>query len=66
MKKRDIPEKACAYCENGTGLIDSESTLCKYKGPVAMDFCCRRFIFDPLKFSREPRKINFDTKIETL
>lgn len=66
MKKRDIPEKACAYCENGQRLIDSESALCKHKGVVSLDFRCRRFVFDPLKMSLEPRKIKLNTKIETL
>lgn len=65
MKKRDIPEKACAYCENSQILIDNESALCKHKGPVAMDYSCRRFVFDPLKMSLEPKKLKF-TKIETL
>lgn len=65
MKKHDIPERACAYCENAKTLIDSESALCKYKGPVSMDYKCRRFLFDPLKMSLEPKKIKF-TKIETL
>ncbi len=65
MKKRDIPEKVCAYCENGQRLIDSESALCKYKGAVSMDYHCRRFVFDPLKLSLEPKKIKI-TKMETL
>ncbi len=65
MKKRDLPEKACAYCENGQKLIDNESTLCKYKGPVASHHSCRRFVFDPLKIEYEPKKIKI-TKIETL
>lgn len=66
MKKRDIPEKACAYCENGKLLIDSESAICKYKGVVSQGYKCRRFIFDPLKMSQEPRRLKLDTEIETL
>lgn len=66
MKKRDIPESTCAYCEHGKNLIDGESTLCKYKGPVSPAHRCRRFVFDPLKMSMEPRKLKLNTKIETL
>ena len=66
MKKRDIPERICARCENGQILIDGESVLCKHKGPVAPDHRCRRFVFDPLKMPYEPRKLLINTKIETL
>ena len=66
MKKRDIPEKACAYCENGSELINNENVLCKYKGPVSGGYKCRRFVFDPLKMSLEPRKLKTNIKIETL
>lgn len=66
MKKRDIPERACAYCENGKRLIDNESAICKYKGAVSLGYCCRKFVFDPLKMSPEPRRIKLNTKIETL
>ena len=66
MKKKNIPEKACAFCENGQRLIDNETSLCKYKGAVSLDYCCRRFVFDPLKAERSAKKIVFNTKIETL
>ena len=66
MNKKDIPEKVCAFCENGKALIDDETALCKYKGPVSLDFCCRKFVFDPLKVKRDSKKIKFDMKIEKL
>lgn len=66
MKKKNIPEKVCAFCENGQRLIDEESVLCKHKGAVASDYCCRKFIFDPLKAERNSQKIIINTKIETL
>ncbi len=66
MRKQDIPEKACAYCENAKLLIDGDSAVCKYKGAVSQGFACRRFVFDPLKLNQEPRKLKLNTKIETL
>ncbi|MBE6700533.1 MAG: hypothetical protein E7582_01395 [Ruminococcaceae bacterium] len=66
MKKRDVPERSCAYCEKAHILIDNESALCRHKGPVSLDFRCRRFVFDPLKVNLEPRKLKKNTKIETL
>ena len=64
--KKDFIERACAYCENGRAMLNDESTLCKIKGPVSSVHCCRRFAFDPLKVTAEPRKLRLDTKIETL
>lgn len=66
MKKKNIPEKSCAFCENGQRLIDDESALCRHKGAVALDFCCRKFVFDPLKAERSSKKLILNTKIETL
>jgi hypothetical protein len=66
MKKRDIPERACAFCEKGKRLIDGENAICKHRGVVPLDFSCRRFLFDPLKIEREPRSFSFSNKIETL
>ncbi len=65
MKKKDFDEKICARCENGKSLIDEESALCKYKGVVALDFSCRRFVFDPLKVKKEAVVLK-PSKIETL
>lgn len=66
MKKKNIPERSCAFCENGKMLIDEETALCKFKGAVALDFGCRKFVFDPLKATRESTTLKLNTKIETL
>lgn len=67
MKKRDIQEKTCAFCEYGVRMIDGESVLCKKKGPVSAEHTCRKFIFDPLKESPTPVAQGFKkTKMETL
>lgn len=66
MKKRDIPEKTCAFCELGIRMIDGETVLCKKKGPVPSDNTCRKFIFDPLKETPVPVSGLKKTKMETL
>ena len=66
MKKKNIPERACAFCENGQKLIDEETCLCRHKGPVSLDYSCRKFVFDPLKAERSARAPIFNTKMETL
>lgn len=65
MKKRDIPEKICAFCENATRMVDEGSVLCSKKGPVSSDFSCRRFVFDPLKESPSPAPLK-KVKMETI
>ncbi len=66
MKKQDIPEKACAYCENARLLIDGDSAVCKFKGAVSQGYSCRRFVFDPLKLNCEPKRIKLHTEMEAL
>lgn len=39
----------CAYCENSSKLQDSSFVLCKDKGVVAVDYSCKKFVYDPLK-----------------
>ncbi|WP_458863727.1 hypothetical protein [Acidaminobacterium chupaoyuni] len=55
---RDI-KHCCAFCEKSIDL-DEQLVLCKYKGPVSFDFCCRRYEYDPLRRiphpPAEPRK----------
>ena len=63
----DVDHSADHYTpSDGQRLIDDETSLCKYKGAVALDHCCRKFVFDPLKAERSSKKIIFNTKIETL
>ena len=65
MKKKNVTEKSCAFCEHSRKLIDEESALCTYKGAVSLEYVCRKFTFDPLKVERAAKKIKF-SKIETL
>lgn len=65
MKKTDIPEKICAYCEHATLSADSDMAHCKYKGEVSPDRHCLRFTFDPLKLNYQPKKLK-KIKMETL
>lgn len=44
--------KVCACCELAGSMNDPEKMLCSLKGVVASGFCCRKFIYDPLK--RDP------------
>ena len=52
-KRKEIDyKKICLFCENATVLRKGDDLLCKIKGIVSEDFCCRKFIYDPLK--RQP------------
>ncbi len=44
--------RVCACCELAETLNNQEKMLCSRKGVVASDFCCKKFVYDPLK--REP------------
>ncbi len=67
MRKKDIPENTCAFCELGVRMVDGDTVLCKKRGPVSADHYCRKFIFDPLKESPTPVSASFKkTKMETL
>ena len=54
MAKKNKHEinKVCAFCELAEALNNQEKMLCSRKGVVASDYCCRKFVYDPLK--REP------------
>ena len=65
MKKKNVIEKSCAFCEYSKMLIDEESAICPHKGAVPLDYVCRKFTFDPLKVKRDAKQIKF-SKIETL
>ncbi|MDF2567562.1 MAG: hypothetical protein K0R90_1018 [Oscillospiraceae bacterium] len=42
-------EPACEYCEHGKKTRDGQMVLCERKGVVAPYFCCRKFLYAPLK-----------------
>ena len=43
---------ACKYCLHAYSCTDTE-ILCKHKGVVGLNDCCRKYKYDPLK--REPQ-----------
>ena len=45
-------QKICLFCENATVLRNGDDLLCRIKGVVSEDYCCKKFIYDPLK--RQP------------
>lgn len=47
--------KICGFCEAAQLMNNTEKALCPHKGVVAVDFCCKKFVYDPLK--REPNPI---------
>lgn len=51
--KREM-DKMCARCEQAQTLNNSDKMLCSVKGVVAGDFCCKKFIYDPLKRNPSP------------
>ena len=47
--------KACAFCEYAKCVYDDYTMLCTKKGIVDSEYCCRKFIYDPLKRSPAPQ-----------
>ncbi len=58
-------EKICAKCERATILANSDNgyVLCSKKGIVKDTYCCKNFLYDPLKRIPSPpaKLIPFDT-----
>ena len=50
---KDLPS-FCLWCKNGSPLQNGQ-VLCRFRGPVADDGCCRRYSYDPYK--RVPPKL---------
>ncbi len=47
--------KRCEYCFYGKIAADKQTVLCPKKGPVPLDYFCRKYKYDILK--REPKKL---------
>ncbi len=45
---KDI-EKICAYCEHGKPILGTDDIICVKKGLVRADYCCRKFLYTPLR-----------------
>jgi hypothetical protein len=48
-KEKTELDKVCAVCEHSRPLAEGEHVLCVKKGVVSEFYCCRSFIYDPLK-----------------
>ncbi len=48
-RKEDDYKKICLFCENASIINGNEEVLCHIHGVVREDYCCRRYIYDPLK-----------------
>lgn len=59
MLFRKNMDPRCAYCEKGNQLNDRE-VICKKRGIVPADGCCRAFRYDPLRRT-PPRPIKLNT-----
>ena len=44
----------CLYCEYGKRIIATDDIICRKKGIVKPDYCCKKFVYTPL--NRKPPK----------
>ncbi len=42
-------EQICAKCEHSRLIFDPDNVLCELNGIVDAAYCCRKFVYDPLK-----------------
>lgn len=54
-------EKCCAYCTHADPIILKDQVLCPKMGIVRADFCCRKFLYSPLKRSPAPHVLKKET-----
>ena len=57
MKKKQDWEESCSLCEYSQEIFGGDYFICKKKGVVEPNGCCRAFCFDPLKIKVSVRKI---------
>ena len=50
---KNLP-KRCEYCLNSFPLSSDSELICRKRGIVNIDDCCRSYKYDPLK--REPKR----------
>ena len=53
-EEQERPQR-CGCCVFASELHDADQVLCRKRGAVDADFCCRRFRYDALK--RVPRRL---------
>ncbi len=41
--------KLCEFCRFAIEIPRSEQMLCEIRGVVGKEYCCRKFVYDPLK-----------------
>lgn len=55
-QKVDDEQRICFYCEHSTPVLESDACICKKKGLVCADGCCRHFSLDLFKINpRRPK-----------
>ncbi|MBR6681386.1 MAG: hypothetical protein IKL40_00180 [Clostridia bacterium] len=50
-RKENDYKKVCLFCENATVISADDNILCRFHGVVSEDYCCRKYVYDPLKRS---------------
>ncbi len=53
LNKKEI-SPSCSYCTHGKLSPNGETVLCKKKGVMEKEDCCKKFVYDVLK--RQPRR----------
>lgn len=55
-QKVDEEHRICYYCEHSMPIMESDACVCRKKGLVCADGCCRHFSLDVFKINpRRPR-----------
>lgn len=55
MKNETDITRVCEFCRFASEIAGTEEMLCEKRGVVAKEYCCRKFVYDPLK--RVPRRL---------
>lgn len=58
-KKYKELDEICAKCEHSKLIYDPDNVLCNINGIVDAAFCCRKFVYDPLK-RIPPKNVKID------
>lgn len=66
MKKKQDWEESCSLCEYSQEIFGGDYFICKKKGVVEPNGCCRAFCFDPLKIKVSVRKIPKFTPLDDM
>lgn len=53
-RKNEDTARVCELCRFSAEIQTTDDMLCEYKGVVHREYCCRKFVYDPLK--RVPKR----------